>query len=154
MNISSRTPEGEPNHCPVCGSEVRTEPSRPLGDAPCPVCGTLLWFKQAAGEFKQAAVETWFYEAAKLGPIFEALRDVLATYLGMPAAEIRLTTPLRRASDPFAAEVGIDSLDLVELTMEIEEDFDISVPGDVANHLETVWDLCVWIFKHRSDTTS
>src|SRR2546423_1698186 len=74
MNISSRTPEGEPNHCPVCGSEVRTEPSRPLGDAPCPVCGTLLWFKQAAGEFKQAAVETWFYEAAKLGPIFDALR--------------------------------------------------------------------------------
>ena len=146
-NVSSLTPEGEPNHCPVCGSDVCVEPSRPPGDAPCPRCGTLLWFNRTANE-------TWFYEAAKLGPIFDALRDVLATYLGMPAAEIRLTTPLRRASDPFAAEVGIDSLDLVELTMEIEEDFDIAVPDDVANHLETVWDLCVWIFKHRSDTTS
>ena len=39
MNPSSRTPEGEPNQCPICGKEVRLEPSRPPGDAPCPNCG-------------------------------------------------------------------------------------------------------------------
>jgi hypothetical protein len=44
MNISSRTPEGDPNRCPVCGNDLRVEPSRPPGDAPCPSCGTLLWF--------------------------------------------------------------------------------------------------------------
>lgn len=44
MNPASRTPEGEPNRCPVCGKEVRLEPSRPPGDAPCPNCGHLLWF--------------------------------------------------------------------------------------------------------------
>src|SRR5262245_61157421 len=44
MTPSSRTPEGEPNRCPVCGSELRLEPSRPPGDAPCPSCGSLLWF--------------------------------------------------------------------------------------------------------------
>jgi eukaryotic-like serine/threonine-protein kinase len=44
MTISSRTPEGSPNRCPVCGSEVRVEPSNPPGDAPCPQCGHLLWF--------------------------------------------------------------------------------------------------------------
>ena len=44
MEPSTRTPEGEPNHCPVCGKPLRIEPSRPPGDAPCPHCGSLLWF--------------------------------------------------------------------------------------------------------------
>jgi anti-anti-sigma factor len=44
MVISSRTPEGTPNHCPVCGTHLRMEPSVPPGDAPCPCCGHLLWF--------------------------------------------------------------------------------------------------------------
>src|SRR5262245_8107047 len=44
MNISSRTPEGSPNRCPVCGHDLRLEPSQPPGDAPCPACGSLLWF--------------------------------------------------------------------------------------------------------------
>jgi hypothetical protein len=44
----TRTPEGEPNRCPVCGKELRLEPSRPPGDAPCPHCGSLLWFPSPA----------------------------------------------------------------------------------------------------------
>jgi anti-anti-sigma factor len=44
MNVASRTPEGMPNLCPVCGSAVRIEPSDPADDAPCPQCGHLLWF--------------------------------------------------------------------------------------------------------------
>jgi anti-sigma B factor antagonist len=44
MVISSRTPEGRPNLCPVCGSAIKIEPSDPAGDAPCPNCGHLLWF--------------------------------------------------------------------------------------------------------------
>ncbi len=43
--ISSRTPEGTPNFCPVCGQDVRIDPSTvPLRDAPCPQCGCLLHF--------------------------------------------------------------------------------------------------------------
>src|SRR5690242_20174330 len=48
MTISSRTPEGEPNRCPVCGNSLRLEPSVPPGDAPCPSCGCLLWFPRPA----------------------------------------------------------------------------------------------------------
>lgn len=44
MTISSQTPEGDPNQCPVCGQECRLEPTRFSGDAPCPNCGHLLWF--------------------------------------------------------------------------------------------------------------
>jgi eukaryotic-like serine/threonine-protein kinase len=45
MEPSTRTPEGEPNCCPVCGKSLCIEPSRPPGDAPCPHCGHLLWFE-------------------------------------------------------------------------------------------------------------
>lgn len=48
MNVSSRTPEGEPNRCAVCGRIVCIEPSRPPGDAPCSFCGSLLWFTSAS----------------------------------------------------------------------------------------------------------
>jgi anti-anti-sigma factor len=44
MVISSRTPEGSPNLCPVCGSRIKVEPSDPAADAPCPTCGHRLWF--------------------------------------------------------------------------------------------------------------
>jgi hypothetical protein len=43
---ASRTPEGWPNRCHLCGQEVTIEPSTPPGDAPCPFCGCLLWFSQ------------------------------------------------------------------------------------------------------------
>ena len=49
MKPSSRTPEGEPNRCPVCGHDVSVEPSLPPGDATCPFCGNLLWFPMTAG---------------------------------------------------------------------------------------------------------
>ena len=43
---SSHTPEGQPNRCPICGNE----PSGPPGDAPCPRCGSLVWFSAAVRE--------------------------------------------------------------------------------------------------------
>jgi mannitol/fructose-specific phosphotransferase system IIA component (Ntr-type) len=47
MHPSTRTPEGEPNRCPVCGKAFVLEPSLPPGDAPCPHCGSLVWFPRA-----------------------------------------------------------------------------------------------------------
>ncbi len=44
MIPSSRTPEGTPDRCPLCGNEVRIDLSTfPTDDAPCPHCGHLLW---------------------------------------------------------------------------------------------------------------
>lgn len=48
MTISSRTPEGDATRCPVCGAILTLEPSRPPGDAPCPSCGSLVWFPAPA----------------------------------------------------------------------------------------------------------
>ena len=47
MTISSRTPEGHPNRCPVCRRRLRLSPSWPSADAPCPHCGSLVWFPAA-----------------------------------------------------------------------------------------------------------
>lgn len=44
MHHPTRTPEGEPNQCPICGKTMVLEPSVPPGDAPCPHCGSLVWF--------------------------------------------------------------------------------------------------------------
>ncbi len=49
MNPSTRTPEGQPHRCPLCGKRVMIEPSKPAKDAPCPHCGSLLWFADIAG---------------------------------------------------------------------------------------------------------
>lgn len=54
MEPVSRTPEGEPDRCPVCGKDVRIDPSRPPGDAPCPHCGHLLWL--SAGHFERTTI--------------------------------------------------------------------------------------------------
>jgi len=48
MNISSRTPEGMPNRCIICGKPVHLSPSKPTGEAPCPRCGVLLWFVETS----------------------------------------------------------------------------------------------------------
>ncbi len=59
MNISSLTPEGEFNRCPVCGKLIVIAPSKPTGDAPCPHCGVLLWFASLAeGLFFRRKSET------------------------------------------------------------------------------------------------
>lgn len=64
MNVSSRTPEGVPNHCTVCGHRFTLSPSIPPGDVPCPNCGSLVWctsFKELdpaiANETKKAIRE-------------------------------------------------------------------------------------------------
>jgi hypothetical protein len=58
MVISSRTPEGDPNRCPICGKDTRTEPSTvPLRDAPCPHCGSLLWFAHGPRTFLVKTLE-------------------------------------------------------------------------------------------------
>jgi hypothetical protein len=52
--IASRTPEGDPNYCPVCGNALRLEPSLDTGDGPCPYCGHLVWFAVASEHAQEA----------------------------------------------------------------------------------------------------
>lgn len=49
MDSSTRTPEGRPNQCVICGKGLDLEPSDATGDVPCPHCGSLLWFPATSG---------------------------------------------------------------------------------------------------------
>ena len=60
--ISSRTPEGQPNQCPLCGKFLRIEPSHPTNDAPCPHCGHLLFFVRDPEESSLAYFYTKEYQ--------------------------------------------------------------------------------------------
>ena len=50
LDVSSRTPEGEPRRCPPRGNLARLDPSRPPGDATSPRCGNRLWFDAPPSE--------------------------------------------------------------------------------------------------------
>jgi hypothetical protein len=66
MVISSRTPEGVPNRCPICGSQIRIEPSLPARDAPCPNCGSLVWFARPRRRQQSQPAGSWARKVAAL----------------------------------------------------------------------------------------
>ena len=49
----------------------------------------------------------------------------------------------------FVNDLGADSLDTVELVMELEEEFDISIPEDAAEKIQTVGEAIDHIEKSK-----
>ena len=45
----------------------------------------------------------------------------------------------------ISGDLGADSLDLVDLSMSIEEEFNLEVPDDVLDHVRTVGDVVKFI---------
>ena len=45
----------------------------------------------------------------------------------------------------ISGDLGADSLDLVDLSMSIEEEFNLKVPDDVLDHIRTVGDIVKFI---------
>ena len=114
--ISSRTPEGLPSRCLVCGAETNIEFSVLSDDATCPNCGCLLW-----------------YSARTL--------ELICEQLGVSPENIRPETTFR--------ELGADSLDTVEMVMELEEEFDLTIPDAVAEKILTIGDVVRYIESQK-----
>ena len=57
--------------------------------------------------------------------------DVVAEQLGVDKDKITRDTS-------FVNDLGADSLDTVELIMELEEEFDTTIPESTAEHIQTV----------------
>jgi acyl carrier protein len=49
----------------------------------------------------------------------------------------------------FVDDLGADSLDTVELVMKFEEDFDIEIPDEDAEKIQTVQDAIDYINAHQ-----
>ena len=50
----------------------------------------------------------------------------------------------------FSKDLGADSLDTVELIMEFEKEFDLTIPEDEANNIKTVGDAIKYIEDHKA----
>ncbi len=103
----------------MCGADTDLEFSEPTGDAPCPNCGCLLW------------ESTLIVES-----IITKFRDVIET-----ASEGGLSVNTRFAD--------LDSLDTVELVMELEEEFDIQIPEGEVEKIQTIGDVVRFIKRRR-----
>ena len=69
------------------------------------------------------------------------VRAIIADQLGVAEDEIKTTSS-------FIEDLGADSLDIVELVMAMEEEFEIEIPDEEAEKIKTVQDAVNYIVDH------
>ena len=69
---------------------------------------------------------------------FEQVKKIVKEQLGVEEDEIRMEST-------FVDDLGADSLDIVELIMAFEEEFNIEIPDEKAEKIKTVEDVVKYI---------
>jgi len=82
-------------------------------------------------------------EGPEVASVKERIVDIVSEQLGVNKDQINDDTH-------FVNDIGADSLDTVELVMELEEEFDITIPDDAAEKIQTVGEAIEFIEKHVS----
>jgi acyl carrier protein len=77
-----------------------------------------------------------------MASIEERVIEIVAEQLGVEKDKITRETH-------FVNDLGADSLDTVELVMELEEEFDISIPEDSAEKIQRVGEAIDFIEKEQ-----
>lgn len=70
--------------------------------------------------------------------MLEKMKEIIAEQLGVEEDEITLETS-------FKGDLGADSLDLFELTMALEEEYDIEIPAEELEDIQTVNDVVEYL---------
>ncbi|MGF1464101.1 MAG: acyl carrier protein [Maricaulaceae bacterium] len=78
-----------------------------------------------------------------MSDVFERVKKIVVEHLGVEADKVT-----EKAS--FIDDLGADSLDNVELVMAFEEEFDIEIPDDAAETIQTVGDAVGFIKDQAS----
>jgi len=68
--------------------------------------------------------------------------DIVAERLGHGKEEVK-------PDSSFINDLGADSLDIVELVMEFEEKFDMTIPEEDAEKIQTVGGAITYIKEHK-----
>ena len=76
--------------------------------------------------------------------ILDRVKKVIADQLGLDAKEITMESS-------FVDDLGADSLDIVELIMALEEDFDIEIPDEDAEKISSVGHIVEYIRTHSEE---
>ena len=75
--------------------------------------------------------------------IFEQVKGILSQQLGVDEDEVTIDSS-------FQGDLDADSLDLVELIMELEDQFGIKITDDEAQKLGTVGQAFDFVLAHQS----
>jgi len=70
--------------------------------------------------------------------IFEKVRKAIAEHLGISEAEIQLDSK-------FQEDLGVDSLDIFEIAMELEEEFELEISNEDLEGIKTIGNLVDYI---------
>ncbi|MCD6217105.1 acyl carrier protein [bacterium] len=76
--------------------------------------------------------------------ITDELNDLIASKLSVDVSQV---TPEAK----FIDDLGADSLDLVELVMELEEHFSIEISDDDSQNFQTVSDVAAYVEGKKSE---
>ncbi|HLJ61676.1 MAG TPA: acyl carrier protein [bacterium] len=76
-----------------------------------------------------------------MAPVFDRVKAIVVEQLGVEAGEV---TPQSK----FVEDLGADSLDVVELVMALEEEFDLEIPDEDAEKIATVGEAVKYIESH------
>ena len=74
--------------------------------------------------------------------IFAKLQTIICDQLGIAKSAVK-------ESADFTKELGADSLDVVELVMAFEEQFEVEIEDEVAGDMVTVQDAIDYIYEHQ-----
>lgn len=72
---------------------------------------------------------------------FEKVKEIVVEQLGVEESEVTMEAS-------FIDDLGADSLDIVELIMALEEEFDLEIPDKEAEKIATVGDAVEYIKAH------
>ncbi len=70
--------------------------------------------------------------------VFEKIKELLANQLGADEESMSMDTNI-------AADLGADSLDVVELLAEIQDEFQVEIPDEEIENIKTIGDLTEYI---------
>lgn len=73
--------------------------------------------------------------------IFAKVKELVLTRFSLEEDDIALDTSFE--------SIGADSLDIVELIMEIEEEFEIEIPDEDIKKMSTVGDMVEYLKENR-----
>ena len=76
--------------------------------------------------------------------VFEKVRDILCEQLDVDEEKVTMEANI-------TDDLGADSLDIVDLVMYLEEEFDVEVPDEEVENIKTVGDIVKFLESHVED---
>ena len=74
--------------------------------------------------------------------VFDKVKELIVDQLDVDEDKV---TPGANIQD----DLGADSLDVVDLVMSLEEEFDIEIPDEAVENIKTVGDIVKYIEEHQ-----